>query len=73
MYPEDNFESLNNSVKVVTLAREMDSKDYIVLTSYSDDNIDEVEIYNKAVNAFNIRYWGTAQLAKITWAVLRTD
>ena len=64
---------LNNSTKVVTLTRELETTDYIVLTSYSDDNIDEVEIFNKAVNSFAIRYWGTAQLAKITWAVLRTD
>lgn len=64
---------LNNSSKIITLKREMDSNDYIVLTSYSDTAIDDVEVYNKAENAFNIRYWGTATLAKITWAVLRPN
>lgn len=60
----------NDSAKTITMAREMDSQDYIVLTSCNDQNIDEIEVFNKMVNCFDIRYYGTAPVARVTYAVL---
>lgn len=64
---------LNDSAVTITLKREMSTTDYIVLISCDDTDIDQVEIYDKSVNAFSMRYWGTAPLAKINWAVLKEN
>lgn len=64
---------LNDSSEIVTLKREMATTDYIVLTSCNDTGVDEVEIYDKTVNTFTIRFWGTMSLAKINWAVLKEN
>lgn len=64
---------LNDSAEIITLKREMDTADYIVLNSSNDTGIDEVEIFDKTVNTFSIRFWGTSSLAKINWAVLKEN
>jgi hypothetical protein len=64
---------LNDSTKTITLKREMDNADYIVITRQHDIGVDEVEIYNKTTNSFRIRYWGTSSLVKVNWAVIREN
>lgn len=60
----------NNSDTVVTLSREMENTDYIVLFGYSDDTIHEIEVFDKCVNTFKVRYWGTSNIVNVSYVVM---
>lgn len=60
----------NNSETIVTLGREMENTNYIVLFGYSDDTISEIEVFDKCVNTFKVKYWGTSNIVNISYVVM---